>query len=235
MTLFVLTPDTVWNPNAFGFSTAPRKVMGRIPLLPRRGITWCCVARVIFENAFLRYLAALIPFVVAMLVWPDMALPISQAPLPMLIMIGIVEMRLLRIPRGKRATVTTQEDAERSLDTLMFRGRRVLTQIAAHRGQEAGALHLVVEQSDLARVPALTVASVQADSGRRRLVALDDQERQIICNGLFDADFTAEDLLRANHREGNYMRAVTFETRGVSAHARLAAALARPRGQERLA
>jgi len=225
MSLFVLSPETVWNPSALELRTAPRKVFEYIALLPRREVGWRLLARVIFENQFLRYMTALTPFVAAMFIWPEAALPISQAPIPMLIAIGFVEMRLLRIPRDKREGVTTEDDAARALDRLAFRGRRVLSAIAASRGLESGTLYLVVEQSEIARVPPLTVVSVQTDQGRDRLVALTAEERQIIRDGLFDAEFTERDLHRANLREDQPMRSVAFDVRGVSAHARLAAFL----------
>jgi hypothetical protein len=227
MSVFVLTPETVWNPGALELRTAPRKIFEYIPLLPRRDVTWRLLARVIFENQFLRFMTALTPFVVAMFVWPQSALPISQAPIPMLIAIGFVEMRLLRVPKHKRDAVTTEDEAARALDRLAFRGRRVLSRIAASRGVETGTLFLVVEQSEIARVAPLTVVSVQSDSGRDRMVRLSAEEREIIRADLFDAEFTERDLHRANLRENVHMRSVSFDARGVSAHARLAAFLDR--------
>lgn len=225
MSVFVLTPETVWNPSALELRTAPRKIFEYIALLPRRDVTRGLIARVIFENQFLRFMTVLTPFVAAMFVWPQSALPISQAPIPMLIAIGFVEMRLLRVPKHKRDAVTTEDDAARALDRLAFRGRRVLSKIAASRGVETGTLYLVVEQSEIARIPPLTVVSVQSDTGRDRMVRLTAAERAIIRDGLFDAEFTERDLHRANLREDVHMRSVAFDVRGVSAHARLAAFL----------
>lgn len=226
MSLLVLSPETVWNPGVLVFPSAPRKVMTRGLVLPRREVTWGLMGRMIVESQLLRFLLALLPFVAAMLIWPMAALPISQAPLPMLMAIGFVEMRVLRLPRHKRAQVTTEAEAARALDTLNFRGRRILMEIAAGRGLEAGALYLVVEQSDLAKLPPLTWVSVQGDRGKDRLLALTAAERALIRDTLFDAGFPETALAKANLREGAAMRAVTFEARGVSAHARLAAALA---------
>lgn len=228
MSVFVLTPETVWNPGAMELRSSPRKIFEYVALLPRRDVSWRLIGRVIFENQFLRYLTALLPFVIAMLVWPNMALPISQAPVPMLIAIGFVEMRVLRVPRGKREQVTSEANAARALDALSFRGRRVLSKIAAGRGLERGLLHLVVEQSELAHVAPLTVISVQSDSGNNRLVSLSTAERQLIRDDLFDAEFTERDLHKANLREDVHMRSVSFDVRGVSAHARLAAFLDTP-------
>lgn len=227
MSLFVLAPETVWNPRALEFTTAPRKILERGTILPRREFTWGLITRVIVEMEVLRYIISLLPFILAMIIWPSMALPVSQAPLLMLVAIGFVELRVLRMPRDKRKHVTSEADAARTLDTLNFRGRRILAQLAAYRGLETGALYLVVEQSELAKVPPLTVVSVQADQGRYRLVALSAHEREIIRGELFDADFTEGQLLKANLRENVSMRSVAFDVRGVSSHARLAAFLDR--------
>ncbi|MEM7632877.1 MAG: hypothetical protein AAF227_12845 [Pseudomonadota bacterium] len=228
MSLFVLSPETVWNPSLLNFPTAPRKILERGMILPRRDVTWGFIWRAIFESQVLRFLLACLPFGIAALVWPAAALPISQAPVVMLMTIGVVELRLLRIPREKRAQMTTEAEAARALDSLNFRGRRILAQLAAGRGIETGILYLVVEQSDMVRVPPMTIASLQLDRGKSRLVALDAAERAIIHDGLFDDDFTERDLFLANQREGVSFRSVAFEARGVSAHARLAAFLDTP-------
>lgn len=226
--MFVLSPETVWNPSLLNFPTAPRKILERGMILPRRDVTWGFIWRAIFESQVLRFLLACLPFGIAALVWPAAALPISQAPVVMLMTIGVVELRLLRIPREKRAQMTTEAEAARALDSLNFRGRRILAQLAAGRGIETGILYLVVEQSDMVRVPPMTIASLQLDRGKSRLVALDAAERAIIHDGLFDDDFTERDLFLANQREGVSFRSVAFEARGVSAHARLAAFLDTP-------
>ena len=167
----------------------------------------------------------MLPFVAAGLVWPSLALPLGSAPVLMLIAIGLVELRLLRIPKNKRRALRTEAEVARTLDTLTLRGRRILAQIAARRGIETGRLFLVVEQSDIARIPPLTVASVQLEEGKTRLVPLTPEERAVIRDGLFDAEFTERQLFLANQAEGETLRAVTFEARAVSAHARLAAFL----------
>ncbi len=227
MSLFVLSPETVRNPALLEFPTAPRKILERGMLLPKGEASCGLIARLIVEIQALRFLFALLPFLLTLGIWPNTALPISQAPLFMLIAIGFVELRILRISRDKRDSVTTEAEAARTLDTLSFRGRRILAQIAAHRGVETGTLFLVIEQSELARVPPLTLASVQTDSGKTRLLPLDAEERRIIRDGLFDEDFTEAELLRANQREDVAMRSVTFDARAVSPHARLAAYLDR--------
>ncbi|MEX0339164.1 MAG: hypothetical protein AB3N11_09015 [Arenibacterium sp.] len=225
MSLFILSPDTVWNPGILSFPTAPRKILERGMILPRRDVSWGFVLRVIVENQLLRFLFTLLPFGVAALVWPASALPISQAPLAMLVVIAFVELRVLRVRKEKREYIVTEAEAARALDTLQFRGRRILAQLAAKRGIESGKIYLVVEKSDMFRVPPMTVASLQLDHGKSRLVPLSADERALIRDGLFDDDFTERDLFLANQREDVTFRSVAFEARGVSAHARLAAFL----------
>lgn len=225
MSVFVLSPETVWNPSILEFSTAPRKILERGLILPRRDVTRGFIARAVFESQVLRFATVLLPFGIAAIVWPGAALPISQAPLVMLFAIGVVELRCLRVPRDKRAQMTTEAEAARALDTLNFRGRRILAQLAAARGIESGTIYLVVEQSDMVRVPPMTIVSVQLDEGKSRLVPLTAEERALIRDGLFDDEFTERQLFLANQREGVSLRSVSFEARGVSAHARLAAFL----------
>ncbi|WP_292292076.1 hypothetical protein [Marivita sp.] len=231
MSVFILTPETVWNPKALETGSVPRKVLHRIAFLPRGGGA-AMVARVIFENEPLRYFIALSPFVAAMFIWRDLALPISQAPVAMIIVIGFFEMKVLRLSPDKRAKLISEDDAARVLDTLNYRARRVLTRIAAHRDQTRGDLMLVVEQSELAHVTPLTLVSVQTSEGKPRILSLDPAERDLIAEHLFDATFTAGDLHRANLRDDTFLRAVTFDTRGVSGHARLAALLDAPAPEE---
>ena len=78
------------------------------------------------------------------------------------------------------------------------------------------------------RIPPMTIASIQLDEGKSRLLPLAPEERRLIREGLFDEDFTETDLHLANQRENVSLRSVAFEARGVSAHARLAAFLETP-------
>lgn len=223
--MFVMTPDTVWNPGALETRRIPKKILGRVALLPRRGVDARLLARVAVEGQFLRFTAALAPFILAMLVWPEAALPISQAPLAMLVVIGVVEMKLLRIAPERRADVTSAEAAARTLDALRFRAARLLARIAARRGMADGRLHLVVEQSELARIAPLTLVSVQFDGDRREVVALDADEVAMLRDDLFDDELTETALHRANLRDNTFLRDMPFDVAGVSAHARLAARL----------
>ncbi|WP_439123015.1 hypothetical protein [Marivita sp.] len=231
MSVFVLSPDTVWNPKALETGSVPRKVLHRIALLPKGG-GFGLIARVIMENEPLRYFIALSPFVAAMFIWRDLALPISQAPVAMIIVIGFFEMKVLRISADKREALVAEDDAERVLDTLNYRARRLLTKLAAHRGQTSGTFMLVVEQSELAHVTPLTLVSVQTSDGKPRVLPLDAIERDLIRAELFDADFTERALHNANLREDVYLRSATFDARGVSGHARLAALLNTPTAHE---
>lgn len=229
MSVFVLTPDTVWNPGPLRIRSVPRKLVDRIAIFPRREAGMGTVIRMIFDNQILRFTAALSPFLIAMLIWRDLALPIAQAPVAMLIVVGFVELRVLRIPLDRRKEVCTEAEAARAFDALAFRARKILADIAARRGVTAGELHLVVDQSDLVRVAPLTIVSVQTELEGQGVVALDEEERAMIRDGLFDDDFTERKLHLANTREGKFMRSVAFDTRGVTAHARLAAILDKPR------
>lgn len=231
MSVFVLSPRTVYNPKALETGSVPRKVLHRIAFLPRRGGP-ALIARVIMENEPLRYFIALSPFVAAMFIWRDLALPISQAPLAMVIAIGFFEMKVLRISSDKRAALMSEDEVARVLDTLSYRARQVLTKIAAHRGQTRGELMLVVEQSELARVTPLTLVSLQTSEGKPRILELDGVESDMIRSDLFDDMFSDRQLHTANLLEDTYLRSVTFDARGVSGHARLAAILNSPEPEE---
>lgn len=225
MSLIILTPATVWNPDALDFRTAPRKLVDRIAILPRREVGYGTIARLIAENQLLRFLSALLPFVLAMVIWPNLAKPISQAPIPMLVFIGFVEMRVLRIPKHKRASLIPEAEAVRTLDMLGFRARRILSRIAARREDLNGELYLVVDQSELAKLTPLTILTVQTGFGDRRILDLDAEERDLIRTELFDDEISEQMLHLTNLREDTYMRTHTYDTRAVTAHARLSARL----------
>jgi hypothetical protein len=100
--------------------------------------------------------------------------------------------------------------------------------LAADRGAAGiaeGELMLVAEQSELARVPPLTLVSVQSAVPEPHVMDLDAEERAILEETLFDAELTERMLHDVNMREGQPIREVRIEARSVSAHARLAAAL----------
>ncbi|MEM8553256.1 MAG: hypothetical protein AAGF71_00380 [Pseudomonadota bacterium] len=227
--MLILTRDTLWNPSALDISNVPRRFLGRRMLWPKPGIGWANTGRWIFEMQLLRYLVALLPFVIAMVIWPDLALPIAQAPLLMIIAIGIVEMQLLHIPKAKRDAVTTEAEAARVLDAIRFRGTKLLRRVAAARELTSGELSLVIEQSELANIRPVTLVSVQRSSPKFEVLGLSREERDAFDTELFDDEVSERDLALANQREHEFLRSITFDTRGVSAHARLAARLSKPR------
>lgn len=194
-------------------------------VFPRKEASARLRFRIILESQFVRYFLTLVPFIAAGITWPELALPLGSAPVLMLIAVGFVELRILRLPAAKRKDVVGEAESARALDTLNFRGRKILSSLAAKRGIQTGNLFLVVEQSDLVRLNPLTFVSLQKDEGKSRLVTLNKEEREMIRTGLFDPDFTEQDLALANQREATFLRSVNFEARGVSAHARLAAFL----------
>lgn len=229
--MLILTKDTLHNADILKTKTLPRKFMRRVTVLPR-GAGPGVWTRIAFENQFLRYLMALTPFVAIMLMWEGAALPVAHAPLPMVAFIFLVEMRLLRLSDAKRRALVTPDEAARRLDLLAFRARAILRGIAARHGLDAGGLHLVVEQSELARIAPLTLVTVQAEAPSPRVLALSQRDREEIRTMLFDADLTERALHEVNMAQGVYLRDVRLEARSVSAHARLAAFLeTAPRGQ----
>lgn len=229
--MLVLTKDTLLNPGILKTRTIPRRFLGRVAVWPRRAGpgAW---ARLVVEAQFLRYLVALLPFVGIMFLWEDGALAMAHAPLPMVALIIFVEMRVLRISETARKRLLSEDEAARRIDTLNFRARAALRDIAARRGIEAGDLLLVIEQSDLARVAPLTLVTVQTETPAPRILDLDAEERQALAGRLFDADLTERDLHMANLAQKTFLRSIRQEAGAVSAHARLAARLEqRARGQ----
>lgn len=219
--IFLVSPGTVLNPGVLETRRIPKRILGRVMLWPRHGPFSALFWRVVFEAQVLRYTVSLLPFVVAVLVWQESALAIAQAPLPMFALIWLVEMRFLRVPPQQRAALINAADAERGLDLLQVRARAALTRIAAGRGMAQGSLHLVVEQSELARVAPLTLVSVQSEDGPQVLRLSPDE--QALLHGLFQPPLTEAQLHLINLSQNAFVRDVALEARGISAHARLAA------------
>jgi hypothetical protein len=220
--MFIVSPATVWNAGALDMRQVPRRIFGRVTLWPRRGAGFGLWARIVFEVEVLRYLSALLPFVVAAAIWRDSAVAISQAPLPMFLVIYLFEIKVLRLSPAARKALIPGAEADRGLDLLRVRAVTILTRIAAGRGLTEGRLHLVVEQSELARIAPLTFVSVQTEDGPAVMRLTQDEEAMIRAE-LF-ADGLDEGLLqRINLAQGDMLRDVAFDLRGVSAHARLAA------------
>jgi len=224
MRMLIVTKDTIRNAGALETRSLPKKFFGRVQLIPR-GAGLRLWLRLIVEIQILRYLSALLPFVAIPLFWRNLALPVTQAPLAMLVVIAFVELKVLRLSEAARQRVVDEDEAARRLDTLGFRSKAILRKIAARHEIAEGELRLVVEQSELARIPALTLVSVQTASPETRLLDLDADDRAIITETLFDAELTEAQLLAVNHRHETYIRDIAQDARGVSAHARLAAYL----------
>lgn len=222
--MLIVTHATLRNPGVLETRSLPKKFFGRVLLVPR-GAGIGLRLRYYVEIQLLRYTVTLLPFIVAPLMMRDLATPVMQAPALMLILVAVVEMRVLRLSQSARDRAVDPDEADRRRDTLSFRARACLRRIAARHGLTEGELRLVVEQSDLARIPPLTLVSVQTDRPKPHVLTLDDADRAVLADGLFDADFTERDLLAVNHRDRTYLRDVAQDTRAVSAHARLAAML----------
>ncbi|RDC71332.1 hypothetical protein DLJ49_15035 [Rhodovulum sp. 12E13] len=225
--MFVVTPSTVVDPRRLRLTRVGSQMLGRgLRVIPRRplfrGVFW----RIVFDQAPLRYILALSPFPIAMLIRPDLALGISQAPLLMFAIVFMIESTFLSVSTPeKRRKLIAEADAARGLDLLTLRARDVLARIAAGRGMETEDLHLVVEQSGLARVPVLTLVSVQVaqEGGRPLLLDLDDSERELLEDRLFAEGLDERLLHLINLADNRFLRSVAFEARAVSAHQRLMA------------
>lgn len=224
--MFIVCPSTVWNSAALETRSVPKRMIGRIAILPRAGVSGHTIARLIFEVQVLRFFIALAPFIIAMLIWPHLALPISQAPIPMLFLIYFVETRVLNMPKEKRAALIDEDDMQRTLDALDFNARRLLTRIGARQDLTEGMLHLVIEQSEMARVPPLTLVSVQIDGAETRVLDLDATDRALIDEMLFDESLTPAQVHLVTLRQNQNLRSVAIDLRDISAHARMAAKVA---------
>lgn len=225
----IVSPGTVHNPRALRTGSVPRRILKRVFVLPRRGEGGAgLVLRLLAEVEALRYFLALSPFVAIGLTWTDVALPLAQAPLLMVIVVGFFELRVLRPTAARRERIMSEDAAARIVDTLNFRARAILSKIAARPGAPRGEIMLVVEQSDLAHVPTLTLVSLQTAEGRPRILELSEPDRALIRAELFDEAVSERMLHGANLRENVFLRSIVYDTRGVTAHARLAALLEAP-------
>lgn len=223
--MHILTHTTLRNPDILKVRQLPRKFFGRVAVWPRGPLGFGTFLRLIIEFQAIRYILTLSPFIFIGLSWNALALPMAQAPILMIFMIWFVEMRILRVSKHRRPKLMEGAQAERMLDLLRVQSRSALTQIAAARGMKQGELHLVVEQSELWRLPPLTYVSVQSEDGPE-VVRLSNEEQEILRKTLFQGPLSERVLQRVNQSQGLFLRDITFDARGVSAHARLAAALA---------
>ena len=223
--MLILTHRTLSNPSILKVRQLPRKFFGRVAVWPRGPLGFWRFMRLIIEFQAIRYILTLSPFIFIGLSWNALALPMAQAPILMIFMIWVVEMRILRVSKARRPRLMEGADAERALDLLRVQARAALTKIAAKREMKRGELHLVVEQSELWRIAPLTYVTVQSEDGPE-VVRLDKAEIEILERTLFQPPLTEAVLQRVNQSQGVFLRDITFDIRGVSAHARLAAALA---------
>lgn len=223
--MLILTHDTLRNPTILNVRQLPRRFFGRVTVRPRAWTGWPDALRRLIEFQAVRYTLSLSPLIVIGALWNVAALPIAQAPILMIAIIWWVEMRLLRVPAKRRAGLIDPAKAERGLDLLKVQSREILTRIAALREMKVGQLHLVVEQSQLWHLAPLTYVTVQSEHGPE-VLRLSVQEREIIAARLFQGTLTEQLLQRINQSQNTFLRDIGFDTRGVSAHARLEAALA---------
>lgn len=221
LTMLIMTDATLANRGILETKSLPRKFLGRVQIFPR-GAGLRLWLRILFEMEILRFIVPLLPFVAAPIFSREWAMPVMQAPLVMVIIVAWFELRVMRPSKPARERGVSADEGARRLDTLTFRARAILRTLAARHELTEGELHLVIEQSELGRVPPLTLVSVQTDQPKPRLLKLDAEDRVTVAS-LFDAGFTERDLLAVNHRDRVYLRMVTQEARAVSAHARLAA------------
>ena len=223
--MLIVTHDTLRNPAILKVRQLPRRFFGRVTVWPREGLGPGGFLRIVSEFQAMRYLLTLSPLLIVGLLWNVAALPLAQAPVLMIALIWWVEMRLLRVPPKRRAGLIPAAEADRGLDLLRVQARAALTRIAAGRGLRQGELHLVVEQSDLWHLPPLTYVSVQSEDGPE-VLNLSAAERAIIADHLFQPPLTEKLLQRINQSRNVFLHDITLDARGISAHARLAAALA---------
>lgn len=222
--MLILTNATLWNPGVLETRSLPKKFLGRVFVAPFT-TSFRAWGRILVEVQVLRFLVTLLPFALTPMMMPGLAIPVMQAPALMVMFIVLVELKVLRLTASARSAKVGPNEAARRLDTLNFRARGCLRRIAARHDMREGSLLLVVEQSELARVPPLTLVSVQSDLPRPHVLSLDPDDRDLLCKGLFDDAFSERDLLAVNHRDTLYIREIAQEARAVSAHARLAALL----------
>jgi len=132
---------------------------------------------------------------------------------------------MLRASEARRKALVTEDQADAGLDTLRARARTLLGRIAARRGLKSGRLHLVIEQSDLLRVPPLTLVSVQSEEGPE-LLALDASEREMLTNELFAPPLTERALQHIGLARRIEVHDLTLDPATISGHARMAALMA---------
>lgn len=225
--LHVVSPDTVIGREGLVLTSAPpRPLLWRgLGICPRSPFGKKIFWRLLFEQSLPRYLIALTPFPIAMVIWPELALPIAQAPLAMFVLVYWVEANVLAVPtKEQREKLMPREEVDRGLDLLRVRLREVLTRIAAGRPEISDRLHLVVEQSSLRRITPLTLIAVQVeDASGAHVLDLNAAERAMLADSIFDEVLTETLLLQINLTENEFLRSSALDPATISAHARLLA------------
>ena len=220
--IFILAPSTMINRWALKARRLPGLMLTDVRPWPRWLVLSPTFWRMAIEPHMVRNGAAVLPVPAAILFAPDLV-QASLALSPVLLaLVLFAEGDLLPV----RAKAGESDNAQRLLDLLNQRGRQVLTRIAAERGIARGKLRLVLEQSALARLPAITLVSIQseADGG---VLDLTRAEQRMVRERLFAPGLTEAELKRVNIVERKLVREIVIEAQSVSAHARLAAAARR--------
>ena len=83
--MLIITDATIANRGILETRSLPRKFLGRVQILPRGAGpgTWL---RLLIEVQFLRYIVTLMPFLAVPMMSRDMAVPVMQAPLVMVML-----------------------------------------------------------------------------------------------------------------------------------------------------
>lgn len=220
----VLCENTLRNPAVLETRAVPRRVFGRVVVIPKRPLSQPVFWRILAEMGVVRYVVALLPFPLIAVLRPSLALPIAQAPLLMIFVIWLFDSRVLGLSDAARAKLLDEAERDRRRDAFRSNGRRALTRLSAARPDLSGEITLVVEQSELARLPTLTLVSVQRQlATTAEVLDLSAEERDGLLDDLFDENLSPEALHEVTLATRENLHQVTFDTRGVSAHARLAA------------
>lgn len=197
-------------------------MLGRgLRLVPRRPLSHPMLWRIVLDQAPLRLFVGMAPLPLAVALPASLALPLT----PVLMVAAILAAERLFFSAGRGAAMGEAE-AGRALDLLRVRARDALARIVAGRDTASEPLHLVVEQSPLARLPVLTLVSVQApgaSGGRLEPVELSERERAVLREHLFDDELGEACLHRVNCAQNRFVREIPFEAGSVTAHARLMA------------
>lgn len=222
MILF-LTRANLASPSLLDIKSVPKRFMTLGRLVYPRGFTSAVFWRTVFETPITRYALALSPFPIALIFKPEWALPISLAPVPMAMFVLMFESYVLSVPSpSARRALIGSDEADRGLDLLKTRADAVLTKIAASRDVSSRTLHLVIEQSELLRIPPLTQVSVQQDGPEPGFVELDRDEQAMIAGTLFDDALDERTLRLINVAQNVLIRKFELDPNSISAHARLA-------------